>query len=206
MNALFNNTGTYEINGEEKSFNFKTTLNAVERMSFVDGVVKTIINDTYEYIIRDMMFDYIVIRMFTDVDCSEIEECEHAHVAMNMIEDLVYGTSIASTVKLYAGEALLNELNKAIDYSIQVKTGIVLNPASDILVSILKLVEEKLASYDNDGITDMVKLFSGMDKADFNVNAALQAYANSDAFKAQQKVLQEAAAERAEKLDAIKEA
>lgn len=201
MSTKFDMTGTYEANGEVKQFNYRTSLTVVEKMKFVEEAVKLVITDTYEYVIRDLMFDYLVIRAFTDVNCSDIDECDNSRLVMEMVEDLVCNTSVVDTVKAHAGDAIFTQLNRAIDYDIQCKTGLQINPVQEALAGILRTIDSKLASYDTESMSNVMRMLNGINANDFNVDALLNAYANSDVFKIQQQNLLDAAAERQQMLN-----
>ena len=206
MAREYDNQDVYiDVTGEEKTFTYRDNLTVAEMINFVDKTTNLIVTDTYEYIIRDMMFDYMVIRMFTDIDCSEIDECETANTSFEMIRDLVYGTIVADVVKSEIAPGLLDELNKAIDYTVEVRTGVRINRVENALIDLISMITEKLSSYDVDAMSGAAKVFSGLQGGDFNVNSLLEAYAKSDVFKKQQQLALNASEERMQRVNAIKE-
>lgn len=205
MATKFNKNGVYEHDGVEHSFNFCTSISAVEKMSFVNDVVDLVVNDTYDYVIRDLMFDYMVINTFTDVNCEDINECDNGKLAITMIEDLVCNTMIVDIVKANAAAGLFAELNRAVDYSIEFKTGIRINPVADALTNLLNRVSDKLDSYDADALGDIAKLMSGLNAGDFNIDNLLAAYANSDVYKQTQENAVNRQAELAKKIQLVAE-
>ena len=205
MKAKFDRNDTYVKDGAEYSFNFCTSIGAIDKMSFVNDVVELIADGTYEYVIRDLMFDYMLINTFTDIDCGEINECENGKIAISMIEDLVCNTTIVDIVKANIVPGLLEELNKAIDYNIEYRTGIRIDHISDAVASLINQITMKIESYDVDAFSDVAKLFSGLDASGFNVDSLLSAYANSDVFKKQQELAIDASNERAKRLKLIAE-
>ena len=205
MATKFNKNGVYEHDGVEHSFNFCASISAVEKMSFVNDVVDLVVNDTYDYVIRDLMFDYMVINTFTDVNCEDINECDNGKLAITMIEDLVCNTMIVDIVKANAVAGLFAELNRAVDYSIEFKTGIRINPVADALTNLLNKVSDKLDSYDVDALGDIGKLMSGLNTGDFNIDNLLAAYANSDVYKQTQENAINRQAELAKKIQLVAE-
>lgn len=203
MATKFDKQGIYVKDGAECAFNYRTSIGPVDKMNFVEAVVKLIVTDTYEYVIRDMMFNYMLIRVFTDVDCTEIDECENGNVSMMMVEDLVYGTTIVDTIKYEMINGLLDELNKGIDYTIEYRTGIRINPVENALAELLDMITNKLATYDVDAMSGAAKVVSSLNGTDFNVDKLLAAYAGSDVFKKQQELALNASAERTQKIEEI---
>ena len=84
-------TGVYTRNGEDVPFNFYTSLSAYNKVRFVDSVVSAIVTDDgYNYVIKDMLFDFWVVNFFTDVDVSKIAEAENN---IDAIEDFLTKTT-----------------------------------------------------------------------------------------------------------------
>ena len=66
--------GTYTYNDDNLTFKFYTDLPISKKLVFVNSVVDTIVSDdSYNSVIRDLMFDYMVVKVFTDVDMSFIQ-------------------------------------------------------------------------------------------------------------------------------------
>ena len=171
--------GVYTRNGESVSFNFYTNLRAVDKMRFVNTVTGYVVGDNYNSVIRDMMFDFAIIDVFTDVDIAEIAT---SNDAINMIEDLLNETNIAAIVKANAENDLIAELEKAVDDNIEYLTGVRKNPVADGISSLLKIVETKLAGIDVDSFMQMAQTISGM-SGEMTFEKMLEAYSKSDMFK-----------------------
>lgn len=172
--------GVYTRNGESISFNFYTNLRAVDKMKFVDTVTSYVVGDNYNSVIRDMMFDFTIIDIFTDVDITEIVNSKTNSI--NMIEDLLDETNIAAIVKANAENGLIAELEKAVDDNIEYRTGVRRNPIADGIGSLLKTIETKLAGIDTDGMMQMAQVISGM-SGEMTPERVLEAYSKSDMFK-----------------------
>lgn len=172
--------GVYTRNGESISFNFYTNLRAVDKMRFVDTVTGYVVGDNYNSVIRDMMFDFTIIDIFTDVDISEITNSKTNSI--NMIEDLLDETNIAAIVKANAENGLIAELEKAVDDNIEYRTGVRRNPIADGISSLLNTIETKLAGIDTDGMMQMAQVISGM-SGEMTPERVLEAYSKSDMFK-----------------------
>lgn len=172
--------GVYTRNGESISFNFYTNLRAVDKMKFVDTVTSYVVGDNYNSVIRDMMFDFTIIDIFTDVDITEIVNSKTNSI--NMIEDLLDETNIAAIVKANAESGLIAELEKAVDDNIEYRTGVRRNPIADGISSLLKTIETKLAGIDTDGMMQMAQVISGM-SGEMTPERVLEAYSKSDMFK-----------------------
>lgn len=171
--------GVYTRNGEEVRFNFYTSLRAYDKMRFVKNVTDLVVGDDYNSVIRDMMFDFMIIDIFTDVDITEINNSKDA---INMIEQFLDETNIVTIVKANAEYGVIAELEKAVDDNIEYRTGVHKNPIADSISSLLNTIETKLASIDTDSMMQMAQVISGM-SGEMTPERLLEAYSNSDMFK-----------------------
>lgn len=177
----FDKMGIYTRNGLEFEFNFYTSLRAIDKMRFVDSVTDLVVGDNYNSVIRDMIFNFNIISIFTDVDISDITNPEN-NDAINMIEDLLNETNIVEIVIANAQTGLIDELNKAVDDNIEYRTGIHKNPLTESLSNLINTIERKLDGIDTDAMMGAAQIFSGM-TGELTPERMLDAYANSDVFK-----------------------
>lgn len=177
----FDKMGIYTRNGLEFEFNFYTSLRAVDKMRFVSGVTDLVVGDNYNSVIRDMMFNFNIISIFTDVDISDITNPEN-NDAINMIEDLINDTNIVEIVIENAQSGLIAELNKAVDDNIEYLTGIHKNPLTESLSNIMNTIERKLNDVDVDSMMELAQIFGGM-TGELTPEKMLEAYEKSDLFK-----------------------
>lgn len=172
--------GMYTRNGEDVPFNFYTSLSAYNKVRFVDSVVSAIVTDDgYNYVIKDMLFDFWVVNFFTDVDVSEVAEAENN---IDAIENFLDDTNIVDIVKMNVVPGILDELEKAVEFNIEYKTGIHINPISSSLSSLLDTIERKVEDVDFEemmGIADAISSISG----ELTPEKMLDAYAKTDIFK-----------------------
>lgn len=172
--------GVYTRNGEDVPFNFYTSLSAYNKVRFVDSVVSAIVtDDEYNYVIKDMLFDFWVVNFFTDVDVSEIAEAENN---IDAIEDFLDETNIVDIVKMNVVPGILDELEKAVEFNIEYKTGIHINPISSSLSSLLDTIERKVEDIDFDSMMDIAEVMSGI-SGELTADKMLDAYAKTDIFK-----------------------
>lgn len=174
-------TGVYTRNGEENSFNFYTSLRAVDKVSFVNSVTDMLIDENYNSVLRNMMFDYMIIEIFTDVDTSSITDPNNKN-AINMIEDLLDETNIVDVVKESVDVGLIEELNKAVDDNIEYRTGIHKNPLSEGLSYILATIEKKMSNINTDELMKVAEMFNGI-KGELTMDKMVEAYSKSNVFK-----------------------
>lgn len=172
--------GVYTRNGESISFNFYTNLCAVDKMKFVDNVTSYVVGDNYNSVIRDMMFDFTIIDIFTDVDITEIVNSKTDSI--NMIEDLLNETDIATIVRANAESGLISELEKAVNDNIEYRTGVHRNPIADSFSSLLNAIENKLAGIDTDSMMQMAQVISGM-SGEMTPERVWETYSKSNIFK-----------------------
>lgn len=179
----------YTRNNEEMHFNFNISLRASDKVKFVKFVTNSLVDEDYNYILKDMIFDFGIIYVFTDVDVSHIlsDECEDS---LGMIEDMLDETNIVEIVKMNAELGLIEELRQAVDYNIEYKTGIHRSVIAESLGSLLDTIEEKIFNIDTDGMMEMAKVMSGM-SGELTADKILEAYSKSDMYKNQYKQLVE---------------
>ena len=74
-------TGSYVYNEEIISFDFYTNLNATDKIGFVNSITNILVGENYNYIVKDLIFDYMIIQMFTTVDTSEIDKSSNSNAS-----------------------------------------------------------------------------------------------------------------------------
>ena len=172
-------TGVYTYNGVEETFTFYTTLRAVDKINFINLVTNVLVGDNYYSIIRDLIFDFEIIDIMTDVDVSNIR---NANDAVSAIEDFLENTNIVEIVKANIEDGLIEELNKSVDDNIEYRTGIHKNPIAESLSHLLNTLENKVSDIDTDSMMNMAEIFSGV-SGELTADKFIEAYANSDMFK-----------------------
>lgn len=191
-------TGTYIKGDENFNFNFYTDLSAYDKMKFVTSVTKTIVGDNYNSIVRDLIFDFNIVEIFTDIDTSFAHD-EDKPTTINPIipiEEFLEETNVVDIVKANIKEGLIDELNKAVDVNIEYKTGIHKNALNDALASLIGTFEKKVNEFDMSGVMEMVKAFSDMTE-DFTPENIVDAYMKTDVAKQNAKELNETKEKRA---------
>lgn len=193
--------GTYTHNGEDINFNFTTSLSAFDKLAFVNSVVDSIVDDKrYNSIVRDLIFDFNIIRVFTDVNTSFVNLRDDDGNKVNPIipiEQFLEETNIVEIVKANAEVGLISELNDAIDKSIQYLTGVHPSPLSDAITHLLSTIEKKIEAIDLDSMMDMAQKFAGMTE-DFTLENAMKYYMDSDMHKKNLDEVAESRRQRAE--------
>lgn len=173
-------TGCYTRNEENIEFNFYTNLTMSEKLKFVNAVTNiVVVEDNYDYLIRDMIFDYMLIRFFTDVDVAEINESPNS---IDSIEDLLNETNIVDIIKANVVDGLIDELNKAVNVNIEYRTGVKLNSVSDALTHLITTIENKVKDIDTDTMMEMASKISGL-TGNITPEDIIEVYSKSDAFK-----------------------
>ena len=170
--------GVYTKNGEENTFNYYTSLRAVDKVQFVNYIVDTLVGDNYNSVIRDLVFDYAIINIITDFDTSYIDNSENP---ISDIEDLLNETNIVDIVKVNVPE-LIDKLNKAVDLAIEYKTGIHKNPIAESLSHLLNTLDKKVSGIDTEKMMEMAQVLSSV-SGELNAEKVLEAYSKSEFFK-----------------------
>lgn len=180
--------GTYIYGEKSYTFTFATDLSVSEKLIFVNSVVDTVVDENnYNSIIKDLMMDYVTIKVFTDVDTSLLKSVDeygnvNTDIDIDLLEDFLLETNIVDIVKANAFPTLFDELNDAVNKSIEYKTGIHPNPLNDALSSLISTLERKLDSFDMSGAMEMASKFSGMTE-DFTPENIVKAYLQTDTHK-----------------------
>lgn len=179
-------TGSYDYDEKSISFNFNDCPSYSQKVLFVNSVVDTIVGDNYNYIIKDLIFDFMIISIFTDIDTAYIEDCDDFYYAIELIDELVNNTNVASIVKNNMGFSIISELEESVDKGIEYKTGMHGNVINDSLASLINTVEEKLKDFNlsSEDVMKMVPSFINMGE-ELSAEKILDAYSKTDMFKRQ---------------------
>lgn len=207
-------TGTYinHTNDETFNFEFATDLSAYRKLMFVNYVVDSLVNeDRYDSIVQPIIFDFALVTIMTDIDTSFINVKDEDGNDINpivFIEPFLEETNIVDIIKTNMEFGLLDELNDAVNKSIEYRTGIHPSPIADSLASLLSTLEKKINEVDLESMMSMASKLAGMTD-EFNLDNLVKAYMESDIHKENLEEIAKAKTERikvAENLDkAIKE-
>lgn len=188
-------TGVFEYNNESYEFNFKTSLSAYDKLIFVKTVVGSLVDGNgYDSIIRDLIFDFAIVEIFTNVDTSFInmkDDDGNDIGSIILIEHFLEESNVVDVVKANMEDGLLEELNRAVDLDIQYLTGIHLNPLGEDIASFVSTLEKKVDGVDLDGMMAMAQKFASMTE-DFTLENAVNAYMKSDIHKQNMAEIEEA--------------
>ena len=88
--------GVYTKGEETFEFSFLTDLSASKKMDFVNSVVGYVVtNSDYNFVIKDIIFDFEIIHKFTNYNISDIKEADDT---LGAIEELLSTTNIVEIV------------------------------------------------------------------------------------------------------------
>lgn len=172
--------GVYTFDGEDTPFAFYTSLSAYRKAQFVNSVSDILVGDNYNYVIRDLAFDFCIVAIFTDIDTSDVQDADDGITAMEEFVDKF--KPVVDIVKANSVDGVLDELHKAIDLNIEYRTGIHINPISSSLATLIDTVERKIDGIDLDGIMDLAQSMSGISD-ELTADKLLDAYAKTNIFK-----------------------
>lgn len=178
--------GVFTYNNEDYNFDFTTSLSAYEKQMFVKTVVNNLVDEEgYDVVLRDLIFDFIIIEMFANIDTSfiNVKDEEGNDISQIItIEHFLKESNIVDVIKENMESGLLDELNRAIDLNIQYLTGIHTNPLGESVASLVSTLEKKINEIDLEGMMGMAQKFAGMTEG-FNLENLVNAYMNSDVHK-----------------------
>ena len=178
--------GVFTYKDESYNFNFNTSLSAYDKLVFVKTVVDNIVSDnSYDVVIKDLIFDFAIIEVFTNIDTSFInakDENGDDIDSIILIEHFLEESNAVDVVKANMEIGLLDELYRAVDLNIQYLTGINPNPLNEAIASLVSTLEKKINEVDLDSMMGMAQKLAGMTE-DFTLENAVNAYMNSDIHK-----------------------
>lgn len=173
-------TGVYTYNDESYNFNFYTDLSSANKLKFVNSVMDLLVDEShYNSVIRDLIFDYYTIKIFTTVNT---EKLDNSPTFLNDVEDFLFSTNIVEIVKANAFPTLFDELNTAVDKSIQYLTGIHPLSITDSFASLISALEKKVNEVDIDSMMGVAQKLASM-TGEFTADRIVDAYMNSDMRK-----------------------
>ena len=172
-------SGVYTHNGEDVSFNFSTNISAYDKVKFVNSVTDMLVGENYNYVIKNLAFDFCIVAVFSDVDTSSVTEAKDGITAM---EEFLNETDIVDIIKANALPGVIGELETAVELNIEYRTGIHINPISSSLSSLLDTIEKKVDEVDLDSLMGAAEAMSGI-SGEFTPEKIIDAYAKTDIFK-----------------------
>lgn len=175
--------GVFTYNNESYNFDFSTSLSAYEKMVFVKTVVENLVDDnSYDFVVKDLIFDFTIIEMFTNIDTSFVnakdDDGNDIHPII-IVEHFLNETNVVDIVKANMEVGLLEELNRAVDLNIQYITGIHVNPLGEAIANLVSTIENKIDNIDLDSAMKMAQKFSGMTE-DFTVENIVKVLTSED--------------------------
>lgn len=173
-------TGAYidTKTNKETLFTFKTNISVKDKIQFVSDVTTLIVGDNYFSFLKDLIFDFEIINVFTDIDVSEILD---ATDVISEIENIVTNTKIIEIVKSNIDNTLLEELKTAVDNNVEYKTGVHRNTIENSIGQLISIIENKIDSIDTKTILQMAETLSTLSD-NLNSEGIVDAYAKSPAF------------------------
>lgn len=172
-------SGVYTRNGEDVPFNFSTNISAYDKVKFVNSVTDMLVGENYNYVIKNLAFDFCIVAVFSDVDTSSVTEAKDGITAM---EEFINETDIVDIIKANALPGVIGELETAVELNIEYRTGIHINPISSSLSSLLDTIEKKVDEVDLDSLMEAAEAMSGI-SGEFTPEKIIDAYAKTDIFK-----------------------
>ena len=173
-------TDVCSINGEDVSINFYTSLDAYRKAQFVASVSDMLVGDNYNYVIKDLAFDFCIIALFTDIDTSDVQNADNGITAMEEFVDTY--SLVVDIVVENAEDGLIDELSRAVDLNVEYRTGIHIDPISSSLANLIDNLDRKFSEFDLNSMIDIAKSMSDI-SGELTAEKMLDAYAKTDIFK-----------------------
>lgn len=173
-------TGVYTIDDNDTPFAFYTSLNAYRKSQFVVSVSNILVGDNYNYVIRDLAFDFCIVAIFTDIDTTDVQDADDGITAMEEFVDKF--KPVIDIVKANVEDGVFDELHTAIDLNVEYRTGIHVNPISSSIASFIDTIERKVDGIDLDNMMDLAQSMAGI-ADELTADKLLDAYAKTNIFK-----------------------
>lgn len=173
-------TGVYTLDGEDTPFAFYTSLSAYRKSQFVVSVSNILVGDNYNYVIRDLAFDFCIVAIFTDIDTADVQDANDGITAME--EFVEKFKPVIDIVKANVEDGVLDELHTAIDLNVEYRTGIHINPISHSLASFIDTIDRKVDGIDLNSMMDLAQSMAGISD-ELTADKLLDAYAKTNIFK-----------------------
>lgn len=111
---------TYKnFNGEAVEFNYENELSLSQKTNFVIEVAELIVSERigYAYILKEAIFNYCLVKYFTDIVLFENDE----NFSLDMLDAFIKANreNVIDTITEAMGEDMFNELSKACDEAIE---------------------------------------------------------------------------------------
>lgn len=166
--------GTYKnFDGETVEFNYESELSLSQKTNFIMEVAGMIVSGAigYAYILRKTIFNYCLVKYFTDIVLFENDE----DFSLDMIDAFMKENRITviGTIKQAMGEDMFNELSKACDEAIEFRKAHFSDYKEEIS-DLLQVVREFVLKPDylNElliALTNAVNSFAGKGDIDMDV-------------------------------------
>ncbi len=173
-------TGVYTIDDNDTPFAFYTSLNAYRKSQFVVSVSNILVGDNYNYVIRDLAFDFCIVAIFTDIDTTDVQDADDGITAME--EFVEKFKPVIDIVKENVEDGVFDELNTAIDLNVEYRTCIHINPISHSVASFIDTINRKVDGIDLNSMMDLAQSMAGISD-ELTADKLLDAYAKTNIFK-----------------------
>lgn len=164
---------------KEVDFQYCTELNLQEKVDFINNVLQVLFqNDYYYSILKQKVFDFMLINFFTNV----IKNEEEFDMTLIKMDNIVMNTTIIDVIYDKVDKNLIQELYDAIDVNIEYKTGIHKDELSTTFSNLLNSIEEKVNEFDIKGLAKTLKKFGDVTDG-MKPEKIMDLYTKTDTYK-----------------------
>lgn len=175
-------TGVYTIISENEvkdiEFTYKTSLTASEKINFVSMVTNILVGENYYSFLKELIFNYYLIDLFTDIDVVDLDEATNS---IQAIEDFINSSNIAYVLRSSIGNNTIEELEQAVDDNLEYRTGVHANSISRTVNRLIIKLSEKVDQINTEDINQLASIMGNM-TGDITAEKLINAYANSPIF------------------------
>lgn len=169
--------------GTKEEFHFSDNLTARQIYLFVSMVAdNTVTDNLYVDPLKSLFFDYSIIAFFTDIDIESAVEGKTLLDSISIIEDILNNTNIVEIVKANMIDGLWDKLEKAINDTIEYRTGVHKRNLEASLENLIQSIETKINEIDIGEFVDFAEKISSISD-DLSPEKLVDAYEASGLFK-----------------------
>lgn len=169
----------YTYNGEDVEFHYSSSATYFEQTEFVYAVTSVVAGDDYLPLLKDIVFNYTLVTIFTDIDTSNFKNEGEENIDIDKFAEFDEQTGVSAFLKSAIDENVLTALEDSVDCNIAYKTGIWKDSITTAIAELIKSLQKRVAEWDvnikSEEVSEFIEKFNSSDlNADALVNAYLQ--------------------------------
>lgn len=175
----YGNSDYFEYNGERVDFHYKTEITPTEMMQFVDNVIVAVVGNNYYPFLLDLVFNYEIIRRFTDID---VDSYVAYPDAFDDCAEFFKKSDLSTNIKIDIPSNVYDALYIAVATAIEYKTGVHSSPIELSVSNLINTIDDKIGSIDFVNMSELSGMINGL-RGELNMDKLLDAYGQRKFYK-----------------------